>query len=862
MSDRKDIDFAKLAGDLLSDITSLVPAWLPSGRFERREYVALNPTRADKSLGSFRINMDTGKWSDFATGDKGGDLIALRAYIDGSSQIDAAKKLNDGLDIAPAASRQPAPRTAAKPKLQQTFPAPPLDGVPDHPVYARQPDGIWTYHTADAELIGFVCRYNTPTEDKPNHKDFAPYLFFGAAGWRWSGFSDPRPLYGLETLEPGKPVIVVEGEKTANAGRTMYPNHAVVTWPGGNESLGKVDWKPLHGRDVILWPDNDPPGIKAMEAIRALLEPHAKSVRVITPPESCPPKWDLADARWSQEEACRFLEPAVAEVDPDHASDEPQHETDPVAPFVCLGHASGRYYYHAHGTQMLVDLTSAQHTKSNLMALAPLTYWEREFQGTGKGARIDWDYAANWLFRMSERVGIFDKNRIRGRGAWFDQGRIVLNLGNKVLVGDECYIPASTPSEYIYEAGPTVKADLSNPLTTAQAHRYYTLVSMMPWDREVYGRLAAGWTVCALIGGALDWRPHLWITGRKGTGKTTLVNKIIGFMLGSNCLPCISESTAPGIRQVLGSDSIPVTFDEAEGTDAHAVANLQNVLALARQSSSESMAKILKGGANGDPAKYHVRSCFLFSSISSSLVQESDKSRVTLLELTREKARFSYEDEILPLMADLLTDEYRERFYARAIKLAPIIRKNARVFASAVAKVLGEQRAGDQYGALLAGAWSLHNSKVITKDQAEVWVAEQNWQTEQEAVSTMTDEYKCLNHIMGSRTKFRASTTGPVDDVPIGELVDAASGKGCSIDMPQDRSAATLVRLGIKVTDTHIWIANDYLDIKRLLEGTPWQVDYKSVLKRLPGADSPGKIRFTGIRSSIRCTRIPLDVVE
>ncbi len=66
---------------------------LPNGTVQNQEYVALNPTRKDKHLGSFRINTISGKWADFATGDKGGDIISLWAYIKGVRQIDAARKL-------------------------------------------------------------------------------------------------------------------------------------------------------------------------------------------------------------------------------------------------------------------------------------------------------------------------------------------------------------------------------------------------------------------------------------------------------------------------------------------------------------------------------------------------------------------------------------------------------------------------------------------------------------------------------------------------------------------------------------------------------------------------------------------------
>jgi hypothetical protein len=54
---------------------------------------ALNPTRADRHIGSFCINVRSGLWADFATGDTGGDIISFYAYIEGTRQIEAAKEL-------------------------------------------------------------------------------------------------------------------------------------------------------------------------------------------------------------------------------------------------------------------------------------------------------------------------------------------------------------------------------------------------------------------------------------------------------------------------------------------------------------------------------------------------------------------------------------------------------------------------------------------------------------------------------------------------------------------------------------------------------------------------------------------------
>lgn len=107
------------------------------------------------------------------------------------------------------------------------------------------------------------------------------------------GFPDPRPLYGLARLaqRPDAPVLVVEGEKVADAAGKIFPDHVCTTSPFGSPNADKADWSPLHGRSVTVWPDNDAPGAKYATDV-ARLVPGAKVVPV---PTSFPDKWDLAD---------------------------------------------------------------------------------------------------------------------------------------------------------------------------------------------------------------------------------------------------------------------------------------------------------------------------------------------------------------------------------------------------------------------------------------------------------------------------------------------------------------------------------------------------------------------------------------
>jgi hypothetical protein len=87
------IDFEAINRAALAALLAVLSRLLPGGKVVGREYVALNPTRADRRPGSFKINLRTGRWADFATGDCGGDPVSLCAYVEGVSQAEAARRL-------------------------------------------------------------------------------------------------------------------------------------------------------------------------------------------------------------------------------------------------------------------------------------------------------------------------------------------------------------------------------------------------------------------------------------------------------------------------------------------------------------------------------------------------------------------------------------------------------------------------------------------------------------------------------------------------------------------------------------------------------------------------------------------------
>ncbi|RYG88458.1 MAG: hypothetical protein EON59_04365 [Alphaproteobacteria bacterium] len=155
------------------------------------------------------------------------------------------------------------------------------------------------YLDAEGRVIFVSVRYDHSTE----RKVILPLRYSGrsAAGPRMFWFNLPKgttPLFGADQLaaRPDAPVLVVEGEKTAQAAATLFPDYAVVTWPSGAGNVGRADVSLLAGRALAAWPDNDMPGRKAARTMLArALGAGAVSAAFVDVPEEFGEGWDLAD---------------------------------------------------------------------------------------------------------------------------------------------------------------------------------------------------------------------------------------------------------------------------------------------------------------------------------------------------------------------------------------------------------------------------------------------------------------------------------------------------------------------------------------------------------------------------------------
>lgn len=711
-------------------------------------------------------------------------------------------------------------------------------------------------------------------------KKIRPLTWDGSA-WVWKAPKGKRPLLNAALLDqrPNAYVVVVEGEKTCDAATRLFPNMVAITWSGGCKALHKTSFDALAGRKVILWPDNDAPGVDAMEGLaQTLLAMPDTVVRIASNPEGAPEGWDLADATWSPDDAMTHLRANLREVErkalpdpppptePDDEPDQPDPAPKALKPaaqghFTCLGFDGDAYYYQPKSTGQVLRLSGGAHTSTNLVRIAPLSYWESLYPGKNEGA-VNWTWAAASLFEQQAAVGVYTPERIRGRGAWWDEGRTVLHLGDRLVV-DGITQPVTTPlqSPYLYQRLPRLKGPGdATPLTDQEALTVCELAERFLWDVPASGLLLAGWVTLAPICGALRWRPHIWLTAAAGSGKSAILDRYVAPLLADMGVVVGGATTEAGLRQTLRADAMPVVFDEAESNEKADQVRMQAILSLARVASSESHASMLKGSPAGDVTRFSIRSMFLMSSIATALKQGADRSRFAQLTLrsqtdVEKMERLAHWEQLEADLERHITRETAVRLIARTTSLIPTIRQSIKVLTRVAAERFDSQRLGDQYGTLLAGAWSLMSSDVITVDEARNLVDGNDW-TPYSETTEVPDEVRCIQFIL--QHQVRVETDHANHTRTLGELVSIAAQSETSWEIASNIAEAALGRYGLRAEDGYLLVSNSAQAIASILRDTAWGHSWGTLLSRLPGAQKAGVVRFKGLGASSRAVKLPL----
>lgn len=472
-----------------------------------------------------------------------------------------------------------------------------------------------------------------------------------------------------------------------------------------------------------------------------------------------------------------------------------------------LGHAGETYYYTSSANRQIVRIPRAGHNKANLMDLMPLSYWESMYPSPKGGA--NYDEAANALMQKARAAGIFDPNHVRGVGVWKDAGRYVINLGDGLYYDNRRHSLESLRSSYIYEIGPRIPEPVfAQPDLTLLP----SLLSQVSFKSKQDSLYLLGWLTLAPVAGALDWRPHIWLTGGAGTGKSTMM-RFINNLLGKHRHYFQGQTTEAGIRQTTSNGSLPVIFDEFESNDERSSDRIHAVLELMRQASSESEGHVVKGSAGGQAVASSPKFAALVAAIGVSLPNEADNTRFKVIELVQgDEGSFK---KFLELEARI-TKDFSSAYYARIFRLLPVLQANVEIFWSVLRRSYSA-RIGQQLGTLLAAAWLAKTDSPVSDKEAEALV--EKLVMDEQAINRK-DEIDCIEHLGSSLVRLDGSTTRTVR-----ELIEA-------------ENYQALERHGMRLDGDRFYISARNPALLQIFSRTQWAGKWSRSLSRLAGAET------------------------
>jgi len=512
-----------------------------------------------------------------------------------------------------------------------------------------------------------------------------------------------------------------------------------------------------------------------------------------------------------------------------------------------LGFAGDTYYYSSSANKHIISRTAANHSKPGLLSLMPLAYWASCFP-----ANTDFDLtlATDTMMRECRKRGVFSTDKIRGTGGWKDGGRLVYNLGNALWYDDEHHDIHELTDEYFYELGVKIPAPTKDPLAVEECGVLNECLGLLNWTKPESAALLAGWLTIAPVCGALQWRPHIWLTGPSGSGKSYIMENIIERLVGDFGIYPRGQTTEAGLRQSAGCDARPVIFDEFETNDKKSGNRIAGVVELFRQASSETKGFVLKGSASGGAIRYNPQFCALVSSVRVNLSFEADENRFTIMDIKRNSDTEKFKK--IKELAQQLRGDFALRLFARTVRLFGVLEQNIDL----IREVLSEQhnpRFGQQYGALLGGYSILCQDEPINRSEAEMLAA---MLPDDTIDAVESDEANCLSYLLE-----RVLTVETASSRYEKSIVDIVEGAMTSMDLMAKGAEfrETLMLNGMKVQNQMLFVANRHPGLSKVFKESQWESGWAKSLARIKDAERSKLIKFRDVHKKVsRCVGIPL----
>jgi len=755
---------------------------------------------------------------------KSWDIFDIAGFINGKDKFpDKVKAVCETLGLDPPKSKKEKkihkPVKVSIDQAKKIFDREKLSEIGKRNGWGDKAVRLWPYFIDNDNIILADVRFETPGGRKS-----VISVFYDGKDLRFSGA--PIVIYNqhLAKLEKKKPILIVEGAKSAEAANALY-DFVAVTWNGGGKKAKFANWKKFETRDVYIYPDDDQKKDGQTGELKEWYEQAGFQAaleikRQLPQAKICQPVEAAREIKQDGADIVEALQVLTPEELTEYIKNGPQKRlldgTDPGdVNFKILGVGeTGRAYYLGRNERLIeVNLTSV--TRNHALNIAPIHYWREAFSSDQAKTKISWDHVFDFLIDSAGKID-FDLSRVRGRGAWREpDGRLCYHDGETTI--------GEYSDHRLYLRRP--KKDLGildKPIDPEIADQIVKTIFDMSFETQSDAIRLLSWSVLAPFAGALPWRPAGLLTGPSGSGKST----VLSLLVEPVSLPEAFSGGAtsePGVRQRVQNDATAIVIEEAEEDTPKKRQFREDLFSLMRQSTSDNAPKAAKGTADGQGQFFSMRSMFLFIAISPEVEAVADDNRIFRINMIDPVNEFSpIRDKIVTLLTDKNCRAIRAKTWRHLKTIIRLAERLAPMIQDHTGKDL---RFGFSEGILLAAYWIvwkdlLELSRDEMKGLIEVFYAFQPVEPKRDETAEVLDrlldervqvekperQFITIREIL---IALREHELEPAPDQPYGRSLVAD-------DLAHLRDIAA--RYGVAILqDNSIAIANNHHEIQRIL---------------------------------------------
>ena len=491
-------------------------------------------------------------------------------------------------------------------------------------------------------------------------------------------------------------------------------------------------------------------------------------------------------------------------------------------------------------------INSALASETELQALCGVDWCEAMYGETDKNGRLRVDYKAlaSDILRAIEQAGPFSPDAVRGMGVWLDasdESALVVN-SKTIFRSDGAEIDRI--GDYVYPAAGDLGVAKDTPRATVQ-QMHELLKTLRTWNfsRDSDAVMLLGWISLAYLCGALPWRPHLSVTGERGSGKSSL-QTLIKNLLGNAAISVDGSSTAAGIRTKMQQNSIAILLDEAESEDGRKLAQHMNFFRTGSSGSTR-----LQSSKDQTSIEYTIRSIGMLSGIVPPMMKAADQSRFLFMQIKSVNKGCT--------LPHLVNDQISARdlgrgMFARTLSLWPRLNRAQQIIREVSYETLADTRSVDTLSPCIAAAWCQMNDGEMTAQNAREFIKGLDLEADYDRMEETKDHEELHDQMMSAI--IEVSINGKTMKKMLSSVCEAAvleNSTGCYRE--------ELEKCGIVVfpdTTDHqprmgIWSKSP--GFRELFKGTKFaSADLETVLRRLPMCEKKKRDKAVWIAGKAR----------